>query len=222
MGVIGYMVGGEAIFNPYEGGGAQISAISEQHPYTFTAPVGKQRRHRSSMPAIRIPPRSPAGTRGITTASHRAWRRRSTGATARRISWGSRSMVSRSTAAGTSTATRSPSRSWTLATASPAPTPEFPSGVYHYVLPIGVTGKQSSLNCYSGSVSAIQMAFARKLICSIHPAGFANGGHPHGGARTDAGTGSGSLRRKARRVEHETPGDLAAGFACLSLAIEYP
>lgn len=30
-------------------------------------------------------------------------------------------------------------------------TPEFPNGAYHYVLPIGVTSSQSSLNCYTGT-----------------------------------------------------------------------
>jgi hypothetical protein len=34
-----------------------------------------------------------------------------------------------------------------------SPTPEFPGGVYHYVLPEGVTSKRSSLTCYSGAVS---------------------------------------------------------------------
>ena len=37
-------------------------------------------------------------------------------------------------------------------------TPEFPGGVYHYVLPEGVTGFQSSLRCYSGTVTPMQMA----------------------------------------------------------------
>ncbi len=37
-------------------------------------------------------------------------------------------------------------------------TPEFPGGVYHYVLPEGVTGFQSSLRCYSGTVTPLQMA----------------------------------------------------------------
>ena len=47
-------------------------------------------------------------------------------------------------------------------------TPEFPSGAYHYVLPVGVTGKQSSLNCYAGTVSEMQMAIARKLMCGMN------------------------------------------------------
>ena len=39
-----------------------------------------------------------------------------------------------------------------------SPTPEFPGGVYHYVLPEGVTNFQSSLRCYSGTVSNAQVA----------------------------------------------------------------
>ena len=48
-----------------------------------------------------------------------------------------------------------------------SPTPEFPSGAYHYVLPIGVTTKYASMNCYSGTVSAGTMAEARKLACNM-------------------------------------------------------
>ena len=46
-------------------------------------------------------------------------------------------------------------------------TPEFPSGAYHYVLPIGVTTKYASINCYQGTVSAATMAAARKLACNM-------------------------------------------------------
>ncbi len=46
-------------------------------------------------------------------------------------------------------------------------TPEFPAGAYHYVLPIGVTTKYASMNCYSGTVSAGTMAQARKLACNM-------------------------------------------------------
>jgi hypothetical protein len=46
-------------------------------------------------------------------------------------------------------------------------TPEFPSGAYHYVLPIGVTTKNSSLNCYSGTVSQATLASAKKLACNM-------------------------------------------------------
>jgi hypothetical protein len=46
-------------------------------------------------------------------------------------------------------------------------TPEFPSGAYHYVLPIGVTTKYASINCYQGTVSVATMAAARKLACNV-------------------------------------------------------
>jgi hypothetical protein len=48
-----------------------------------------------------------------------------------------------------------------------SPTPEFPSGAYHYVLPIGVTTKDASINCYRGSVSANTLASAGKLACNM-------------------------------------------------------
>jgi hypothetical protein len=44
-------------------------------------------------------------------------------------------------------------------------TPEFPSGAYHYVLPIGVTSGQSSLKCYTGTVSSTTAAAAMRFIC---------------------------------------------------------
>ncbi len=46
-------------------------------------------------------------------------------------------------------------------------TPEFPSGAYHYVLPIGVTTEYASMNCYSGTVSSTVMAAARKQACNM-------------------------------------------------------
>jgi hypothetical protein len=46
-------------------------------------------------------------------------------------------------------------------------TPEFPSGAYHYVLPIGVTTKYASMNCYSGTVPSGVMAAARKQACNM-------------------------------------------------------
>ena len=48
-----------------------------------------------------------------------------------------------------------------------SPTPEFPAGAYHYVLPIGVNTKNASINCYAGSVSGATMAQARKLACNM-------------------------------------------------------
>jgi len=46
-------------------------------------------------------------------------------------------------------------------------TPEFPNGAYHYVLPIGVTSKYASINCYSGTVSGTTIATAKKLACNM-------------------------------------------------------
>jgi hypothetical protein len=46
-----------------------------------------------------------------------------------------------------------------------SPTPEFPNGVHDYVLPEGVTDKFSSLNCYSGTVSATMALAQLRTIC---------------------------------------------------------
>lgn len=42
-----------------------------------------------------------------------------------------------------------------------SPTPEFPNGVYHYVLPQGATDTYASLRCHAGTVSPRQLAVAR-------------------------------------------------------------
>jgi hypothetical protein len=46
-------------------------------------------------------------------------------------------------------------------------TPEFPSGAYHYVLPLNTTTAQSSLNCYSGTVGATLSAWSQQLRCKM-------------------------------------------------------
>ena len=46
-------------------------------------------------------------------------------------------------------------------------TPEFPSGAYHYVLPVSTTTKQSSINCYTGTESATLSAQMKKLACRM-------------------------------------------------------
>jgi len=48
-----------------------------------------------------------------------------------------------------------------------SPTPEFPSGAHHYVLPIGVTTKFASINCYSGTVSESAMNTGKGLPCNM-------------------------------------------------------
>jgi hypothetical protein len=48
-----------------------------------------------------------------------------------------------------------------------SPTPEFPNGVYHYVLPEGVTSLRASLPCYSGVITSTQIALARSSqVCT--------------------------------------------------------
>jgi hypothetical protein len=46
-------------------------------------------------------------------------------------------------------------------------TPEFPSGAYHYVLPIGVTTKYASINCFAGTVTPTTMGQAKRLACNM-------------------------------------------------------
>jgi hypothetical protein len=46
-------------------------------------------------------------------------------------------------------------------------TPEFPSGAYHYVLPLNTTTVQSSVNCYSGTVNATLTAWSQQLKCKM-------------------------------------------------------
>jgi len=53
-------------------------------------------------------------------------------------------------------------------------TPEFPSGAYHYVLPVNTTTKQSSINCFTGTVNATLSAQMQKLACKM-PMLLANG-----------------------------------------------
>jgi hypothetical protein len=65
-------------------------------------------------------------------------------------------------------------------------TPEFPSGAYHYVLPIGVTTKYASMNCYSGTVSSTTMAAARKQACNMKTMFAMLKEKPQSGKKSDA------------------------------------
>ena len=60
-----------------------------------------------------------------------------------------------------------------------SPTPEFPNGAYHYVLPLDSNGNalatnKSSLNCYAGTVNATLSAMMKQLGCK-RPMLLANG-----------------------------------------------
>ena len=54
-----------------------------------------------------------------------------------------------------------------------SPTPEFPKGVYQYVLPGGVTSFQSSLRCYSGTVTKSQIASLQSSAICTPPSAVA-------------------------------------------------
>lgn len=74
-------------------------------------------------------------------------------------------------------------------------TPEFPNGVYHYVLPEGVTGFQSSLRCYSGTVTARQLASMQSLgVCEAPKTTLAAVQWPATPAPNQRGLRKGSLR----------------------------
>jgi hypothetical protein len=51
-----------------------------------------------------------------------------------------------------------------------SPTPEFPNGVYHYVLPEGVKSLRASIACYSGAVSKRLLAQAQAAGTCKSPA----------------------------------------------------
>jgi len=48
-----------------------------------------------------------------------------------------------------------------------SPTPEFPAGAYHYVLPLNTTTAQSSIGCYTGTVGTTITAWAQQLKCTM-------------------------------------------------------
>ncbi len=52
-----------------------------------------------------------------------------------------------------------------------SPTPEFPLGVYHYVLPAGVTQNNAAMRCYSGAV-------ARETLAAEDATGYCYGASP--------------------------------------------
>lgn len=49
-----------------------------------------------------------------------------------------------------------------------SPTPEFPNGIYHYVLPIGVTTAQSSIGCFTGNVPHSLLAQSVEPYCGFN------------------------------------------------------
>ena len=188
MGVIGYMLTGEALFNPYEGGGAQTPALSDNVSYTFTDSSGatftasfidKCNSHPTPLSAgydwhyHGVPTcltatvdlaDGPSHLIGIALDGFPIYGGRDI----------SGNVIDVSTLDSCNGIT--------------SPTPEFPSGIYHYVLPVNVTGKQSSLNCYSGTVSQVKMALAKALACTRRYARLTDRTGPDGADRSRAMT----------------------------------
>jgi hypothetical protein len=151
LGPIGYMISGEALFNPYEGDGS-TPALEDNVSYSFES-SGKQETasfidqcnshaaqtgggsmwHHHAIPLCLVQQidgsSGPSHLIGIALDGYPVYGGRDVN--------GNTIAVSQLDACNGITSA----------------TPEFPGGAYHYVLPIGVTGKQSSLNCYTGSVS---------------------------------------------------------------------
>ncbi len=167
MGAIGYMISGEAIFNPYEANGASTPAMSDNVSYAFTTSGGIAETA-SFIDACNSHPTPITGGymwhhHGVPTCL--AAQIDGTSGPSHLIGvaldgfpiYGGRDINGN-----------------TIATAQldacngiTSPTPEFPNGIYHYVLPIGVTGRQSSLNCYAGTVSQAQLALATRYLCGL-------------------------------------------------------
>jgi hypothetical protein len=167
MGVIGYMLSGEAIYNPYEGNGASTPAMSDNVSYTFTTSAGVSETasfidtcnshptpisggytwHHHGIPTCLVSQvdgtSGPSHIIGFALDGFPIYGGRD-------INGNTISVSQLDSCNGITSAT-----------------PEFPNGAYHYVLPIGVTGSQSSLNCYAGTVSQTEVAKAVKLKCTM-------------------------------------------------------
>jgi hypothetical protein len=170
MGPIGYLISGEALYNPYEGGGTETPALSDNVSYTFTTSSGKSETasfidscnshptpltvgytwHYHGNPSCLVAQldgtSGPSHMIGVALDGYPIYGGRD-------INGNTISVSQLDACNGITSAT-----------------PEFPSGIYHYVLPIGVTGKQSSLNCYLGTVSTTQMTAMARSMCGLDAA----------------------------------------------------
>ena len=166
LGPIGYTLAGEALFNPYEANGS-TPALTDNVSYTFTTSTGKTETasfidacnsHAAGGPGgatwhyHAVPSCLTAQVDGSTGPSHLL------GVALDGFPiYGGRDVNGNVVSAAQLDACNGIT----------SPTPEFPGGAYHYVLPIGVTGKQSSLNCYSGTVSRAQLAVRTTALCGM-------------------------------------------------------
>jgi len=151
MGAIGYMISGEALFNPYEDGPDKIPAMSDNVSYTFT-PSGGSEESASFIDSCNSHPTPLTG--GYTWHHHgipTCLVAQVDGATgpSHLIGfaldgfpiYGGRDVNGKVISVSQLDACNGITSA----------TPEFPNGAYHYVLPVGVTGTHSSLNCYAGT-----------------------------------------------------------------------
>jgi YHYH protein len=160
LGPIGYTIAGEALFNPYEANGS-TPALTDNVSYTFTDASGKVQTasfidscnsHAAGGPGgatwhyHAVPTCVTAQLDGASGPSHLLG-----------IALDGFPIYGGRDVNGNVVQTSQ----LDACNGITSPTPEFPNGVYHYVLPIGVTGKQSSINCYAGTVTQAQLAAAR-------------------------------------------------------------
>ncbi|MHB8462489.1 MAG: YHYH protein [Vulcanimicrobiaceae bacterium] len=150
MGAIGYMLTGEALFNAYEGNGFSTPAMSDNVSYTFTnngtsetaSFIDQCNSHPTPLSAgymwhyHGVPSCLTAQVDGATGPSHLIGI-----ALDGYPIYGGRDINGNII----------PVSQLDSCNGITSPTPEFPNGVYHYVLPIGVTSGRSSLNCYTGT-----------------------------------------------------------------------
>jgi hypothetical protein len=161
LGVIGYTLDGEALFNPYEASGT-IPALADNVSYTFTDGSGNTQTayfidqcnshsngttwHYHGVPSCltaTVDGSGPSHLLGFALDGFPIY--------------GGRDIDGNVV----------PVSALDACNGITSATPEFPSGAYHYVLPIGVTTKQSSLGCYSGTVSAQTMTAETHFKCKM-------------------------------------------------------
>ena len=166
LGPIGYTLSGEALFNPYEANGS-TPALTDNVSYTFTTSGGTVETasfidscnsHAAAGPAgatwhyHAVPACLTAQVDGSTGPSHLL------GVALDGFPiYGGRDVNGNVV----------PVAQLDACNGITSPTPDLPGGAYHYVLPIGVTGKQSSLTCYSGTVSHAQLAARTATLCGM-------------------------------------------------------
>lgn len=162
LGAIGYLISGTAMFNPFEANGS-TPAVADNASYTFTDSTGAQQ-------TAYFLDQCDSHSNGMTWHAHgnpncvTSQVDSSTGpshiiaiALDGYPIYGGRDINGNVVDVSTLDACNGIT----------SPTPEFPSGAYHYVLPIGVNTKYASINCYTGVVSQQTVAHGAALACNM-------------------------------------------------------